>query len=119
MRARRKCNVDQENIGGGGVQWKVEKKIIRQKHYDIQFPAINHRPPTFKVGFILRKHNIFQEYCQSYEQVICFWGVLDLYKEVLQASLAKWAAKGASINDVRIFGIFFYPLPPPCPNSIY
>ena len=27
--------------------------------------------------------------------------------------------KGPSINDVRIFGVFFDPLPPPCPNFIY
>ena len=27
--------------------------------------------------------------------------------------------KGASINDVPILGVFFDPLPPPCPNFIY
>ena len=38
-----------------------------------------------------------------------------IYMDVPGACLRE----GASINDVRIFGVFFDPLPPPCPNFIY
>ena len=55
----------------------------------------------------------------NYLLITCTWLKHNLYITWWYIVICQAAPYGASINDVQIFGVFFDPLPPPCPNFIY